>query len=141
MYTHDTILALRQNGVNPVPSNIARLAHRLQPRPGGSTSAAVKTSSQQGVIQYNGESLLSLRPNSTRIPRNVRKRLFDLNLWLPSKMRNQGKNRGSDPNVLRSLPKVDLRKPQSKQFHMAYVNAYSIRNKTDDILQHVSDAN
>ena len=106
------------------------------------TNQPVTTKVAPTSIRYSSDQLRQISTSQPRLKRQVRKTLFQLHLWKPTTTRRPyDLNHGFHPHLLRSLPKTDC-PPQSLQhLNLAMVNACSIRNKTDDFINHNIEAN
>lgn len=114
--------------------------HRLQSWPVSTVGLQTKCTDSTQRITYDRESLLALRSTAGRIERHVRKCLFQNHLWRPSIDYSADKNGGVQHNLLRSLPKQMHKDQRPQHLHLAMVNVGSIRNKVDDVLQHITTA-
>ena len=144
-------------------------AHRQQPRPVDSNLSQ----SGRGTIKYTSDQLRKLMPVTTKIPRKVRKRIFENQIWKPKNGPHRlqpwpvssanleaddfpthdqnspndlhcldhnpdDKNSGSHGELLKFLPRSNIIPRRSHNFHLALVNARSIRNKTQELLHHAA---
>ena len=100
----------------------------------------ITTKSHAAPIKYSSDELRQIETSTQTLKRKVRKRLFQLHLWKPSNNRSVESNHGAHPHLLRSLPKTDIQHQNPHRLHLAMVNACSIRNKTDDFINHNIEA-
>ena len=118
----------------------------------------VPMESSRAVASYTRDQLFALQPASPRIPRQLRKTLFEAYLWLPARERIQAAARMGQSERLRQPSSVSSRdsnltgspsfvnnningKNRSVQLSIASFNAQSIRNKTASVLNIIAENN
>ena len=122
--------------------------HRLQTWPvsSGDHDSRLNTSQQHPVkqstdktIKYSSDLLKHMRANAPPIKRDIRKRLFELNIWKPKGSTDSNTiktNRAVNHYTLLPLTLTDKVYTTPKLLKCSLANAQSIRNKVDDLLHH-----
>lgn len=95
---------------------------------------------QTKSVTYTSEELRRLNNSNLNIKREVRKQLFANKIWKPRR-RPYDVNQGVNPANLRSLPKNNTTSPVRTGLNLSTVNLCSVRNKVDDLLDSVIEAN
>ena len=92
-------------------------------------------------IRYTSDQLHKLSGSQYRISRHTRKKLFAHHIWKPrTAIHRYDSNKGVHPKLLKSLRKSNIFHSDSPGLHLAAVNTCSIRNKTDDFMNHIIES-
>ena len=92
-------------------------------------------------LTYSSEDLHKLSGSQHRISRQTRKKLFQYHLWKPKiTTRPYDTNNSVHPKLLKSFHKSNIFQQSPIGLTLATVNTCSIRNKTDDFINHVIES-
>ena len=134
---HNIFLHRKQDHYNGIKTTLSPL---LSDHPSTHQDSTTTASNVKSHIRYTSDELRKLSGHY-HINRQVRKKLFHHHLWKPKTTRREYDiNRGVHRNLLRSLQKSSIVHHQPAGLHCAMVNTCSIRNKADDFINHVTDA-